>query len=182
MSKLNETDAKSKKPIMIYGSSSSFGKTRDVLEEFCNDSIPLIDLNSLDITPFDYEHKNKDDDFMPLIEKVIKQHDPIILATPVYWYTMSATMKIFIDRISDLWDLKKELLDELRGKSLFVIASYGGSYPKGFEYPFKQTCDYLGINYLGCSFIYTGNDSELIKSNVDEQLKISEVLGLIEQK
>lgn len=40
----------------------------------------------------------QDDDMMPLLEK-IKAADVLVLATPVYFYTMCAQLKTFIDRL-----------------------------------------------------------------------------------
>jgi multimeric flavodoxin WrbA len=40
-------------------------------------------------------------------------HDQIILATPIYWYAVSAAMKNFLDRLSDLLELP-DLLPEGR--------------------------------------------------------------------
>lgn len=145
--------------IVVLGSSRSFGNTRKAVLEILGEksaTVPIIDLSTLNITPYDYEHRNKNDDFMPLMERIV-EHNIIVLATPVYWYTMSATMKIFIDRVTDILYLRDDLKQKLRNKKLFVIASFDGSFPKGtrgFIDPFEQTCDYLGIEYLGTSFIH----------------------------
>ena len=40
----------------------------------------------------------QDDDMLPLLEK-IKKADVLVLATPVYFYTMCAQLKTFIDRL-----------------------------------------------------------------------------------
>jgi NAD(P)H-dependent FMN reductase len=40
----------------------------------------------------------QDDDMLPLLEK-IKKADVLVLATPVYFYTMCAQLKTFIDRM-----------------------------------------------------------------------------------
>jgi len=69
---------------------------------------------------------------------------------------MSTQHKIFFDRFSDLLTVRKDLGRKLRGKKLFVISSFGESYPKGFEDTFEQICEYLGMEYLGSSFIYSG--------------------------
>jgi len=53
----------------------------------------FVDLNDLNITLFDSQHGNRDDDYLPLMEKSVT-FDHIVLATPVYWYTVSAQMKI----------------------------------------------------------------------------------------
>lgn len=155
-----------KNPIVILGSSRSFGETYKAIQTILGEEnkIDIVDLNTLYLLPYDYEYRNQEDDYAPLMEK-ITQHDLIVLATPVYWYTMSAQMKIFIDRLSDLLEIKKELGQKMRGKCLFVIASFNTSLPRGFEEAFSQTCEYMGIKYEGCSFIYWGNDPELLKEN-----------------
>lgn len=163
-------------PIIISGSSRSLGKThKAVLQIIGEHKVPVINLHSLNIAPYDYEYHNRNDDYLPLMERVTN-HDIIILATPVYWYTMSATMKIFIDRLSDLLDIRKDLGRKLRGKKLFVIASFNTSLPRGFEDAFEQTCQYLGMEYKGTSFIYCGTEPELEKINNTEITKARGVL------
>jgi putative NADPH-quinone reductase len=167
------------KPIIIMGSARSVGQTRTAIETIIGDTkIPFVDLHALNITPFDYEHNNEDDDYIPLMERVTEENDLIILATPVYWYSMSTVMKIFIDRVSDLLSIRKDLGRKLRGKKIFVVASFSTSLPKGFEYPFSQTCEYLGIEYRGCSFIYHGSDEQLLEGNKDQIAKAQKELGV----
>ncbi|MCP4458779.1 MAG: NAD(P)H-dependent oxidoreductase [Cytophagales bacterium] len=38
------------------------------------------------------------------------------MATPVYWYSMSGIMKVFLDRIYDVLTIEKELGRKLHGK------------------------------------------------------------------
>lgn len=45
----------------------------------------------------------QEDDMENLIEKVLNA-DIIVFATPVYFYTMSAQMKIFIDRLTPIYE------------------------------------------------------------------------------
>lgn len=160
-------------PLIIFGSSRSDGDTeRAIRTVFGNSiSIPLIDLNTLNISYYDYHHKNSDDDFLSLAEKMT-QHNPLILATPVYWYTMSAIMKTFLDRWSDLLDIKKDMGRQLRGKSIFVITSYVVNLPKGFEDPFSQTAEYMGMHYGGCYYFNANTDNHAINS-MNQQSAIS---------
>jgi len=163
-------------PIIILGSSKSFGETRKTIETIINNiNVPIIDLNTLNISQYDYEHKNQNDDYITLMERVI-EHDIIVLATPVYWYSMSAIMKIFIDRISDLLHLRKDIGYKLRGKKLFVIASYGGSSTKGFGDTFEQICNYMGMEYVGCSLICSSDNLELKKENESEIIKARNII------
>ena len=106
------------KPIIIFGSSKSEGNTQKAIEKVLKgkDST-FINLKDLNISDFDYEYKNKTDDFLPLAKKMTEAN-PIILATPVYWYGPSSIMKIFIDRISDLLAYEKDIGRQLRGKDL----------------------------------------------------------------
>ena len=165
-------------PIIVQGSSRKIGETRKAIEMIIgNRDIQIIDLYSLNITPYDYEQRNNKDDYIPLMEEII-EHDLIILATPVYWNSMSATMKIFIDRVSDLTGFRKDLGRKLRGKKLFVIASFNTSLPKGFEYAFSLSCEYLGIEYQGCSFIYHGNDLKLLENSQEQLKKAKDIIGI----
>lgn len=165
---------------IIFGSSRSFGNTRRIIDDILGSyDIPLFDLNNFDISPFDYEHLNRNDDFIPLIEKLIT-YDTWIIATPVYWYNMSTQHKIFFDRFSDLLTIRKDLGRKLRGKKLFVIASFGDSYPKGFDDTFEQISEYLGLEYLGSSFIYSGTENEeYLERNKAKADKAKLKLGIV---
>ena len=60
---------------------------------------------------------------------------------------MSAIMKTFFDRISDLLTIDKDLGRRLRGKSvLFITSSEGNHLGDDFWIPIKATFNYLGMN------------------------------------
>jgi multimeric flavodoxin WrbA len=110
----------------------------------------IIDLKTKNIGEFDYEFKNADDDFIPLLKDIVKKYDTIVFATPVYWYTMSGIMKTFFDRISDCLKTEKDTGRKLRGKNMAVLSSASEDELKdGFLMPFKESANYLGMNYLG---------------------------------
>ncbi|MBB64521.1 MAG: FMN reductase [Waddliaceae bacterium] len=154
-----------KDPLVIYGSSREEGNTRHALSLVLNEHPhEFIDLRSLDISYFDYTHANEGDDFLSVAEKMLS-HEKIILATPVYWYTMSAMMKTFIDRWSDLITIRKEMGRALKGKWVYVVSSYGSEYPCGFEDPFRLTCQYLDMHYGGAYLHYSGNDTIRVEEN-----------------
>ena len=92
------------------------------------------------------------------MERITSQYDTLIFATPVYWYAMSGTLKIFFDRFSDLLHYRKDLGRTLRGKSMAMISNSGENDRKlgldaelmeGFEMPFVESANYLGMDYLG---------------------------------
>lgn len=109
----------------------------------------LIDLSDYSIAPFDYEYRNQDDDFMKIASMAI-EYDRIVLASPVYWYSPSATMKIFMDRLSDLLKVEKDMGRLLRSKRAALIATGSDSVPAPcFEECFARTYEYLGMRYEG---------------------------------
>jgi len=154
-----------KSPIVIYGSSRSDGDTQEAVAAVLQGrDAPVVDLLSLNISYYNYDGANKEDDFIPLAERMLN-HNPIILATPVYWYTMSAPLKTFLDRWTDLLTHRKDLGRRLANKELYVIACYGNQLPQSFEDAFSQTCDYLDMHYKGCYYHYSGRDPEKQKHN-----------------
>ncbi|WP_106793244.1 flavodoxin family protein [Aquimarina sp. Aq78] len=140
-----------KKGIIILGSSNSNGdtyKAASFVSQQMNYSI--IDLKTKNIAEFDYEFKNRNDDFHPLINEVVSQYDLIVFATPVYWYTMSGILKTFLDRISDCLKIEKDVGRKLRGMEMAVLSCGSDKQLKdGFHMPFVETSKYLGMNYIG---------------------------------
>lgn len=157
--------------VIIQGSSRSDGNTHKVsseLQKLLN--CDLIDLNKKEIGHFDYEYKNQNDDFPPLINKIANEYDILIFASPVYWYTMSGKMKVFFDRISDIIRIDKETGRKLRGKHMAALScGYGSDAIEGFFIPFQKSAAYLGINYIGD--IHTWVQSEELDHKVKTHIQ-----------
>jgi multimeric flavodoxin WrbA len=116
---------------IIFGSSSSFGNTRKVIDDILGSSgIEVFDLSNFNIGTFAYDQQNRDDDFIPLMKKLI-EYDTWVIGTPVYRYNMSTQCKIFFDRFSDLLTIRKDLGHKLRGKKLFVCIRFWYFLSKG---------------------------------------------------
>ena len=143
----------SHRPVVLLASSRSVGNTfalaRAVLAE---DRAPLVDLAALDIGYFSYTNAQAGDDFLPLVERLMVS--PVwVLATPLYWYTMSAQAKTFLDRLSDLLSSHQALGRRLRGKGLAIVcAGTDPQLPASFDTPFELTCTYLGLRFLGSHY------------------------------
>ncbi len=137
--------------IIILGSSRTDGntaKSAKILAEKLD--CEIIDLTDYKISQYDYENKNREDDYLPLMRKIIENYDLLIFATPVYWYSMSGIMKVFFDRITDLLTIQKDLGRKLRGKQMAVLScSLGGNLEEHFWLPFKESANYLGMTYMG---------------------------------
>ncbi len=156
--------------VVILGSARSDGNTRKVVdfisEEFSYD---LVNLNDYQINYFDYDNNHCNDDFLPLMKKLASKYQNIIFATPVYWYSMSAIMKTFFDRISDLLIWEKELGRSLRGKSMGVVSCSGhDDLTEGFDMPFKESANYLGMSYFGHVHVWV--EDEILKEQVAQRL------------
>ncbi len=139
------------KKVIIVGSSRKIGNTSKIIDAIADQyDIDVIDLNNYTFSYYDYESRNRSDDFLPLIKSIIEKYETFIFATPVYWYSMSGIMKVFFDRFSDLLRIEKETGRQLRGKSVAVISnSHDDEMEEVFYIPFQKTAEYLGMNYLG---------------------------------
>lgn len=134
---------------IILASARSNGDTRKIVDSLMqlDDTMDCIDLKDYDIGYFDYENKHADDDFIPLIKRLIR-YENFVFATPIYWYSMSAQLKTFMDRFTDLLFTEKALGRALKGKNLYVIScSAGYTAGKGFYTPFRLFATYLDMHY-----------------------------------
>ena len=140
--------------IFLLGSSRSDGNTfKTVMKLMAGEMCQILDLNDFNVTPFDYEHRNEKDDFEEVIT-VLLGYRTIVFATPVYWYSMSAQMKIFFDRTSDLITVSKPLGRALAGRETFLVSTgTEETLPEGFEVPFRRTSNYFNMNYCGSFYV-----------------------------
>ena len=144
-------------PLVILGSARASGQTRHAVDlAFPQGAANLVILPDFTIGGYSYDHLNAGDAFGPIADAMVAS-EKIIFATPVYWYAMSAPMKIFFDRLSDLTENRKAQGKALAGKSAWMIATGTETeLPEGFDVPFARTADYFGMRYRGSAYLYTG--------------------------
>lgn len=65
------------------------------------------------------------DDMKPLYAE-LRSADAVLIASPVYWFTMSAQVKLFMDR---LYAFGAEQYRPLKGKRVGIILTYGDADP-----------------------------------------------------
>ena len=138
--------------VAVFSSSRSNGNTGKLLNSFASKiNVDIIDLSEYTFSEYDYDHQNEGDDFVSLINEVL-DHEKIIFASPIYWYSVTLTMKKFLDRISDLLELPN-LLDtgrRFRGKTAYVLcSSVSEEVSNPFISAFEETFEYLGMAYGG---------------------------------
>jgi multimeric flavodoxin WrbA len=156
--------------VIIQASARSNGDTHLIVKELNkHNTFDVIDLKTKNVGHFEYDFSNADDDFLPMMEEIITKYDTIVFATPVYWYSMSGILKAFFDRISDLLHEKNELGRQLRGKKMAMISNNNYDDIKdGFNMPFKESANYLGMTYLGD--IHTWVENNIINPTAIERI------------
>ena len=117
-----------------------------------------------------------DDEMQPIYGKLIEAHGWVI-ASPVYWFSMSAQTKLFLDRCFALPAYKK---DAFTGKRIAVAMSFGDedAFNSGCVNAlrtFQDAYRYVGANLVGMVY---GSAEKLgeIKSN-SALMQQAEVLG-----
>jgi multimeric flavodoxin WrbA len=155
-------------PLVVLGSARAEGETRRAVDlAFPQGTARLMTLPDFVIGGYSYDHLNADDAFGEIADAMVAS-EKIVFATPVYWYAMSAPMKIFFDRMSDLTENRKAQGKALAGKSAWMIATGTDlELPEGFEVPFARTATYLSMRYRGSAYLYTGKDKD--RRTHDEQ-------------
>ncbi|MBL4660336.1 MAG: flavodoxin family protein [Alcanivoracaceae bacterium] len=159
-----------KKYALLLGTSRYSGNTSSLINVVAKEiEITQFHLKDYQISAFDYEHKNIDDDFISLVLELL-DYEHIIFASPVYWYSMSAEMKVFFDRLSDLLHVKKELGRKLRTKSCSIISTGASALPeRSFEEVFINSFKYLGMDYMG--MLYSFCDGDFTVKGNEENIK-----------
>lgn len=160
------------KGVIILGSARNDGDAAQLaaaLSELAG--CPVVDLGDYEIEFYDYAHGySAQDDFRALMKMLIGGYGHWLMATPVYWYAMSAPMKAFFDRFTDLLTIEKGLGRQLRGKALSVATVSNGSHlGDAFWLPFSSTASYLGMSFKGGLHTGPGTVSPVILSHFLQQ-------------
>ena len=157
------------KSVVLLASSRPRGNTYALAgAAFQGEAVRFVNLSELQIGYYSYENANEKDDFLRLVQELVVA--PLwVLATPMYWYTVSAQAKTFLDRITDLLENHKALGRKLRGKSFaVVVAGTDPQPPASFDEPLKLTCRFLGMRYLGMHYAQFSEESFVSSSAAED--------------
>lgn len=151
------------KTAIILGSSHSYNNTQALVELVAKQCDAMVfDLNDFNISAYDPSFNNRSDDFFPLVEQLLS-YQQLIFATPIYWYSPSAQLKTFLDRITDLLEIAKDQGRGLRGMRTALIATGTDAAPaKCFEEIFSHTFNYLGMAYQGMLYCSCEADKQYL--------------------
>jgi len=126
-------------------------------------SVETIRLHGMDISPCQacYACQKKDskgcaiDDEMQTIYPKLLEYKAWVIASPVYWFTMSAQAKLFLDRCFALPAYSKKTLENaFAGKRIGIAMSYGDSDPFNSGCvnalrTFQDAFNYVGAKMIG---------------------------------
>ena len=110
---------------------------------------------------------NIDDDMEELYPK-LRQTDAIVIASPIYWFTVAAQTKLFMDR---LYALGGPQGNALKGKLIGIILTYGDTDPFNSGAinalrTFQDAFAYIGANIVDMVYGSASEPGE-IKMNHD---------------
>lgn len=110
----------------------------------------------------------KDD--MPEIHKKILEADAIIHSVPVYFWSMTAQMKAYLDRWSALFDAEwkwhKAYYPKMKGKRIGLITVCGDPDVHTADpvvHSFKSTADMTKMNWLGVVMTSAIDKGDIVK-------------------
>ncbi len=102
-----------------------------------------------------------------LVLKKMADVDVIVFATPLYFYSASAQIKLIMDRMFSLykWDNQaKTMQTPLKGKTMVVLGSaFEDIGLDVLEKPFRLTAEYSGMKFASLMVPNAGESGEIIK-------------------
>ncbi len=148
--------------------------------------VETVYLNGLNIKPCQgcYACKKKnstgcavDDDMQSLYPKLVES-DAWVIASPVYWFSMSAQTKIFMDRCFALWNEDSEI-SPMYKKRIAIAMSYGDSDPFNSGCvnalrSFQDAYRYVGARMVGMVYGSAEEPGE-IASNTELMAQAEEI-------
>jgi multimeric flavodoxin WrbA len=120
------------------------------------------------------------EDDMQILYPKLWEADAIVYASPVYWFTVSAQMKLFMDRCYGMGDDTDEPEEHaLAGKRIGIVLTYGGDDP--FDSgavnairTFQDMFNYIPAEIVGVVYGYASDAGE-IRKNEDVMEKAYEL-------
>jgi multimeric flavodoxin WrbA len=106
-----------------------------------------------------------DDDFNELAKRM-RDADAFVFGTPVYWFSVSGQLKMFMDRWASFLDMMMK--SRLRGKSASVVVCCGDPNISQMTDPsvevVRQTLSSLGISVVDCLTVSAYGKGQIAKN------------------
>jgi len=166
------------KVLAVQGSPRKGGNTEILLAEVikgmeeAGGEVELVRLCDLNINPCigcggcDKTGRCVVEDDMPQLHDKILASSRLVLASPIYFYGITAQAKAFVDRMQALWSRKRLMLKrgewrqdpERKGFLVSVAATRGAKVFDGAILTMQYACDAMDMAYGG-EFLVRGVDS-----------------------
>ncbi len=182
--------------LVLLGSPRKKGNSEILVEAICRGiegeggSYEVVRLASLELSPCigcggcdQTGHCVVEDQMTPLYEK-IESARRVILASPIYFYSITAQAKAFVDRCQALWNRKHLQVEkgtwqqdpDRKGYLVAVAATRGERVFEGAILTMKYAYDAMGLVYGG-EFLVRGVDKRGEMARQTETLKKAEEFG-----
>ena len=123
------------------------------------------------------------DDMQDLYDRLVSAQ-VVVIASPIYFYGLSAQTKLFVDRLQALWSKKQLLLAakqwpislKKQGYLVSVAATMGGKVFVGAQLCAQYAFDAMGVNYAG-DFLVRGVDGRSDIKKMSDKLQEAEQFG-----
>lgn len=97
-----------------------------------------------------------EDDFRRVFLDLFLPADGVVVATPVYWYGMSAQLKVFFDRafcyIAASYPRSQDVVRRMTGKRMGLLLSSEETFPTvsgGIVHQVQEYCRYVRSTFVG---------------------------------
>ena len=102
-------------------------------------------------------------DDMQILYPKLRRADAIVIASPIYWFTISAQTKLFIDR---WYALQGSPGNALAGKQIGIVLTYGDTDPftsgaVNAIHTFQDMCRYIGADIIGIVYGSATKEGEI---------------------
>ena len=182
------------KTLVLFGSAREKGHTRAMLDLFLDTlggEYEIIDAYRLEeeISPCKdcrfcwYENSCSIKDGMIDVYKKIEESDNIVLASPIYFHSISGKLKIIIDRLQPYWAsrLRNDSIKNFRKTGSILMV--GGSAPfenqfLGGELVLKNSLKYMSINFTG-EVTFSNSDRDCLETRPDVAQKIIDLANKV---
>lgn len=178
------------KMVILKGSPRKYGNSATLADQVAAGAqdagvdVESIYLHGLDIAPCDACDSCQGvaevdciiDDDMQMLYPKLREADAVVYASPIYWFTVSAQLKLFMDRCYGFGGDTDEPEDHaLAGKRIGVVLTYGGDDPYDSGAinairAFQDMFDYIPAEIVGIVYGY-GMDAGEIQKNEDVMQK-----------
>ena len=170
-----------KRILVLSGSPKKNGNTATLIEWFCEGASSLgADIEIIRTAFLKYKSNGciscrrcqkfegyecaVNDDAKPVLTKIAKA-DVIVMATPLYFFSASAQLKLIFDRMFSLykWDNDAGTMETpLMGKTMILLASaFEDVGLDALEKPFALTAKYTGMNFMSLLIPNAGVSGEI---------------------